>query len=48
MAKAKKTKKATPVRSLKARKAKAVKGGKASVQDFSFTHKIDKASPVLF
>ena len=29
-------------------KSKDVTGGKASFNDFSFVHKVDKASPVLF
>jgi len=35
------------VRDLTAKKAKGVKGGKASFSDFNFTHNVDKASPVL-
>jgi type VI protein secretion system component Hcp len=37
-----------PVKTLNARSAKGVKGGKASFHDLSFVHNIDKASPVLF
>ena len=32
---------------LTAAKSKDVTGGKASFTDFSFVHKVDKASPVL-
>jgi type VI protein secretion system component Hcp len=36
------------VRDLTAEKARGVKGGKATFNDFQFVHKVDKASPVLF
>jgi len=36
-----------PVKSLTSKSAKGVRGGKASFHDLSFTHNIDKASPVL-
>jgi type VI protein secretion system component Hcp len=36
-----------PVKPLNSKSAKGVRGGKASFNDFSFTHYVDKASPVL-
>jgi type VI protein secretion system component Hcp len=49
--KAKKSKgKATPKRAVKdlpPKKGTDAKGGKATFQDFSFVHLVDKASPVL-
>ena len=35
------------VKDLPPGKTQNVKGGKASVRDFSFTHNVDKSSPVL-
>jgi type VI protein secretion system component Hcp len=35
------------IEDLTPRQSEEVKGGKVSTQDFSFTHKVDKASPSL-
>ena len=36
------------VKDLPPKKGADAKGGKATFTDFSFVHKVDKASPVLF
>ena len=39
--------KSLKAKSLNAKQARSVKGGKAKLQDISFVHNVDKASPVL-
>jgi type VI protein secretion system component Hcp len=35
-------------KTVSAKQARTVKGGKATFNDLNFTHNVDKASPVLF
>lgn len=39
--------KSLKAKSLNAKQARSVKGGKTTLQDISFVHSVDKASPVL-
>jgi type VI protein secretion system component Hcp len=43
-----KTGKRNRIKDLTPKHPKQVKGGKASPGEFSFVHKVDKSSPVLF